>query len=65
VLLVPVPVEAAVLAAKMTRVVTPEQIRRLAEDKAFAYAEATRDFGFSPRSFEAGVRQEARSLGLA
>jgi uncharacterized protein YbjT (DUF2867 family) len=65
VVLVPMPLEAAVVAARLIRVVSPEQIRRLAEDKAFAYAEAIRDFGFSPRSFEAGVRQEARSLGLA
>ena len=48
----------------LTRVVTPEQIRRLAEDKAFDYAEATRDFDFPPRSFAEGVRLEARSLGL-
>jgi nucleoside-diphosphate-sugar epimerase len=64
VLLVPVPVEAAVLAAKMTRVVTPEQIRRLAEDKVFSYADAARDFMFAPRSFAEGVRLEAQSLGL-
>jgi uncharacterized protein YbjT (DUF2867 family) len=64
VMLVPVPVSAAVLAARVTRVVTPEQIRRLAEDKAFDYSAATRDFGFRPRSFADGVRLEARTLGL-
>jgi uncharacterized protein YbjT (DUF2867 family) len=64
VLLVPVPVSAAVLAARLTRVVTPEQIRRLAEDKAFDYSAATRDFGFRPRSFADGVRFEVRALGL-
>jgi hypothetical protein len=64
VLLVPVPVEAGVLAAKLTRVVTPEQIRRLAEDKVFSYADAARDFRFAPRSFAEGVRLEAQSLGL-
>jgi nucleoside-diphosphate-sugar epimerase len=64
VVLVRVPMAAAVLAARVTRVVTAEQIRRLAEDKAFEYAEATRDFGFHPRSFAEGVRLEARSLGL-
>jgi nucleoside-diphosphate-sugar epimerase len=63
--LVPVPVTAATYAAGLTRLVTPEQVRRLAEDKAFTYAEAARDFGFAPRSFAAGVRLEARSLGLA
>jgi uncharacterized protein YbjT (DUF2867 family) len=62
--LVRVPVAAAVLAARVTRVVTPEQILRLAEDKAFDYAEATRDFNFHPRSFAEGVRLEARRLGF-
>lgn len=62
--LVPVPVGAAVLGARLTRVVSPEQIRRLAEDKAFDYADAARDFGFAPRPFAEGVRQEAHSLGL-
>ena len=33
------------LAANATRVVTVEQVRRLAEDKAFAYTDARRDFG--------------------
>jgi uncharacterized protein YbjT (DUF2867 family) len=60
--LVPVPVEAAVLAARITRVVSPEQVRRLAEDKALAYAEAERDLGFAPRSFADGVRLEAELL---
>ncbi|MBV9598207.1 MAG: NAD-dependent epimerase/dehydratase family protein [Chloroflexi bacterium] len=64
VILVRVPVSAAVLAARVSRVATPEQVRRLAEDKAFDYAEATRDFGFRPRSFAEGVRLEARALGL-
>jgi nucleoside-diphosphate-sugar epimerase len=62
--LVPVPLRLAVLAARLTRVVTPDQVWRLAEDKAFDYAEAARDFGFSPRSFEEGARLEARALGL-
>jgi nucleoside-diphosphate-sugar epimerase len=64
VLLVRVPLIAAVAAARVTRVVSTEQVRRLAEDKAFDYAEATRDFGFQPRSFAEGVRLEARSLGF-
>jgi hypothetical protein len=59
-----VPVTAAAFAARATRVVTAEQVRRLAEDKAFDYAEAARDFGFHPRSFAEGVRLEARSLGF-
>jgi nucleoside-diphosphate-sugar epimerase len=64
ILLVPVPLELAVVAARLTRVVRPEQIRRLVEDKAFSYTDASRDFGFSPRSFAEGVQAEARSLGL-
>ncbi len=62
--LIPVPVEAAVVAARVTRVVTPEQIRRLAEDKAFAYADAAADFGYAPRAFAEGVAREARALRL-
>jgi nucleoside-diphosphate-sugar epimerase len=65
VVLLPVPLAVAVLAARLTHVVSPEQIRRLAEDKAFSYTNAARDFGFAPRSFESGVQAEAESLGLA
>jgi hypothetical protein len=60
-----VPLELAVLAARVTRVVSPEQVRRLAEDKAFSYTEASRDLRFAPRSFADGIQAEARSLGLA
>lgn len=35
-----------------------EQVLRLNENKAFSYEEAQRDFGFSPRSFEEGIRTE-------
>jgi nucleoside-diphosphate-sugar epimerase len=35
-----------------------EQIQRLNENKSFSYAEAERDFGFRPLSFEEGVRLE-------
>jgi len=62
VLLVPVPIPAAALAARATRLVTPEQVHRLAEDKAFTYADATRDFNYHPRSFAEGVAAEARLL---
>jgi nucleoside-diphosphate-sugar epimerase len=51
-----------VLAARLTRSVTPEQVQRLAEDKAFDYTAARRDLGFHPRSFAEGVKQEAESL---
>lgn len=62
--LIRVPLEIGVLAAQLTRVVTPEQIRRLAEDKAFDISAARKDFNFNPRSFAEGVHQEARLLGL-
>jgi uncharacterized protein YbjT (DUF2867 family) len=65
IVLLPVPLEAAVLAARLTRIVGTEQVRRLAEDKSFSIADATRDFNFAPRSFADGVRLEAASLGLA
>jgi nucleoside-diphosphate-sugar epimerase len=65
ILLAPVPLEAAVLGARLTHVVSQEQIRRLAEDKAFSIADARHDFNFAPRSFAEGVRLEAESLGLA
>ncbi len=35
-----------------------EQILRLNEDKCFDHSAAFRDFGFAPRSFEAGIRCE-------
>jgi hypothetical protein len=59
---VPVPLAAAVLGARVTRAVSPEQVRRLAEDKAFDYSQAARDLGYRPRGFEVGVTLEARLL---
>jgi nucleoside-diphosphate-sugar epimerase len=38
-----------------------EQVLRLNENKDFSYAEAQRDFGFSPLSFEQGIRLELGS----
>jgi uncharacterized protein YbjT (DUF2867 family) len=35
-----------------------EQALRLNENKDFSYAEAQKDFGFSPRNFEEGIRVE-------
>ncbi len=42
-----------------------EQVRRLAEDKAFAIDDAMRDLAYAPRSFADGIRAEARAMGLA
>lgn len=38
-----------------------EQVLRLNENKDFSYAEAERDFGFSPHSFEEGINLELSS----
>ncbi|HEU0297767.1 MAG TPA: NAD(P)H-binding protein [Anaerolineales bacterium] len=38
-----------------------EQVLRLNESKDFSYAEAQRDFGFSPLSFEEGISLECRT----
>ena len=37
-----------------------EQVLRLNENKSFSYEEAKQDFGFTPRSFEEGIRAELR-----
>ena len=39
-----------------------EQVLRLNENKDFSYAEAQRDFGFSPLSFEEGIGLELTSV---
>jgi nucleoside-diphosphate-sugar epimerase len=36
-----------------------EQLLRINEDKCFDHSDAQRDFGFSPRTFAEGIRQEA------
>uniref|UniRef100_A0A7C4PFV4 NAD-dependent epimerase/dehydratase family protein n=1 Tax=Anaerolinea thermolimosa TaxID=229919 RepID=A0A7C4PFV4_9CHLR len=40
-----------------------EQILRLNEDKTFDFQDATADFGYSPRSFEDGIRIELVGMG--
>ena len=42
-----------------------EQVRRLAEDKAFVIDDAVRDLNYAPRSFADGIRAEAAAMGLA
>jgi nucleoside-diphosphate-sugar epimerase len=39
-----------------------EQVLRLNENKDFSYAEAQKDFGFSPLSFEEGIKSELKSV---
>lgn len=41
-----------------------EQVLRLDEHKSFDHSEATRDFGYQPRSFEEGILVELETLGL-
>jgi hypothetical protein len=42
--------------------ISPEQIMRLAEDKAYDYEPARADFGYNPLQFEAGIRLELQYL---
>jgi uncharacterized protein YbjT (DUF2867 family) len=66
---VPVPLSAMIALARVARGVpgmprlTDEQILRLAEDKVFPTEPARVAFGYNPRSFEDGVRQEVAWLG--
>jgi uncharacterized protein YbjT (DUF2867 family) len=68
---IPVPLPPVLAAARGYELVSRsprikvEQVRRLAEDKAFTIHAAARDLGFAPRSFADGIRSEARALGLA
>jgi len=41
-------------------VISVEQVLRMQEDKAFDYADAERDFGYAPLSFEEGIVEEVR-----
>jgi uncharacterized protein YbjT (DUF2867 family) len=44
--------------------VRPEQVARLTENKHADPSRANREFGFAPREFQLGVREEAALLGL-
>jgi len=69
--LVPVPLAPLVglargyeLASRHPRI-RVEQLRRLAEDKAFSIDDAVRDLGYAPCRFDTGIQAEAWMLGLA
>jgi uncharacterized protein YbjT (DUF2867 family) len=68
---IPVPLAPVIAAARGYQLVSRhprisvEQVRRLAEDKAFPIYAAARDLGYAPRSFAEGITSEARLLGLA
>jgi nucleoside-diphosphate-sugar epimerase len=59
------PLDLAVRAARLINMmrgkswIKEEQILRLNEDKSIDHSDARKDFGFSPRSFLEGIRQEA------
>jgi hypothetical protein len=42
--------------------ISAEQVRRLAEDKAFAYDDAGRDWGYAPRGILEGLTDEVQRL---
>jgi len=42
--------------------VSSEQVQRLNEDKTFDYSEAVADFGFTSRTFAAGIRKEIEAI---
>jgi nucleoside-diphosphate-sugar epimerase len=69
--LVPVPLAPLVALARGYELLSchprirPEQLRRLAEDKAFPIDATVRDLGYAPRPFTTGIDDEARLLGLA
>lgn len=68
---VPVPMAPALTAVRryerLSRYprIRAEQLLRLAEDKAFLIDDAVRDLGYAPHSIAAGIRAEARALGVA
>jgi len=68
---VPVPLLPVIAAARGYELLSgsprirTEQVRRLAEDKAFAIDDAVRDLEYAPRSFADGIHAEARAMGLA
>lgn len=39
-------------------IISVEQVQRMMEDKAFSYEDAASDFGYSPRTFSDGVKDE-------
>lgn len=67
----PVPLTPVVAAARGYELlsknpkISVEQLRRLAEDKAFVIDDAIHDLGYAPRPFAVGIRGEAHAMGLA
>ncbi|MFN8095532.1 MAG: NAD(P)H-binding protein [Vicinamibacteria bacterium] len=67
-LLVSVPVRPVAAALRLWGVlrlpprIKPEQVLRLAEDKAFSYDDARRDWGYTPRGWREGLAEEVAAL---
>lgn len=64
--IVKIPINISILAAKIYNtlfkktLISVEQVLRMQEDKDFAHEEATKDFGYSPCSFQEGILEEIR-----
>jgi nucleoside-diphosphate-sugar epimerase len=43
-------------------IVTVEQVYRMNEDKVFSWKKASDDFGYSPMTFEEGIRSQIKEL---
>lgn len=62
--IVKIPLGFSILAAKIyntiskNALISVEQVLRMQEDKAFSYEKAIKDFGYSPLSFEEGIKGE-------
>jgi nucleoside-diphosphate-sugar epimerase len=64
--IVKVPLWTSILAAKVynalfkNAVISVEQVLRMQEDKAFSWEDASKDFGYTPLSFEEGIKEEVQ-----
>ncbi len=65
-IIVKIPFKISVIAAKVynaifkNTIISVEQVLRMQEDKYFSYELATKDFGYSPISFEEGIKGEVK-----
>lgn len=71
IVIIKIPIWLSVLAAQIYNlvfgkraIISVEQVLRMQEDKNFSYEDAARDFGYQPISFEEGIREEIRSMGI-
>ncbi|OBZ11231.1 SDR family oxidoreductase [Bacillus sp. FJAT-26390] len=61
-----IPISVSITAAKILNkikknaIISVEQVLRMQEDKTFSYAEANRDFNYSPMSFSEGIDGEVK-----